>query len=232
MTEADVIALFQTPEKLLRRCYLHIAGGSTWTPTYNNSAPAPANGQATTATFKVSIGGGLRTPRGFTTGLSGLLGKRKDREFVRITKQEGEAKAVLAADEFNAYYIPMVQTFDVREGASHYTLPTNGAPDVMITSKLSGCIFGVGSDADGALLVSHVKADADIADDLQRGQDQQAHVDSGFTSKDGQFAKGQDYDDFAAVIGKRTGTDWKFYLQASTQRPDATYVISKLAVID
>src|SRR5262249_16967283 len=54
---------------------------------------------------------------------------------------------------------PMVQTSDVAGGASHYTLPTAGGPDIMLTSKLSGCRFGVGSDAVGSCLVSYVQPD-------------------------------------------------------------------------
>src|SRR5947209_120148 len=104
MTEADVIALLQNPEKLLRKCYLAIAGAATPTP--------PANGQADPATFSVSINPLDLPVEGFTTGLSAMRGVKKDRVKVRITRLKGPAKPVPAANEFNAYYIPMVQTAD------------------------------------------------------------------------------------------------------------------------
>src|SRR5579862_6661969 len=107
MTPADVIALFATPETLLRQCYLHIAGGATKTIASPHLPPPTANGQAAVATFKVSIAAHKHV-RGFTTGISGFFGRRKDRPFVRVTKIPGPAKAALATDELNAYYIPMV----------------------------------------------------------------------------------------------------------------------------
>ena len=46
MTPAEVIALFQTPETLMRRCYLQIAG---------SGGAVPPNGQAAIATFTVAV---------------------------------------------------------------------------------------------------------------------------------------------------------------------------------
>ncbi len=229
MTPADVIQLFQEPEKLLRKCYLHIAGGATRTPTLPHLAPPPANGQAQIATFRVEIDD-AQAVKGFTTGFSGLVGKKKDRAFVKITKQAGPAKVAPAADEFNAYYIPMVQTSDVTNNTSHYTLPTGGgALDLMITSKLSGCTFKAGSDAHGATLVSHVQPDLSITDMAQRSQDLSTAVGTGFNDVSGQFRKRKEYSDKAAVIGRRTGTRWTFYLQALTNT--TTHVISKVKTV-
>jgi hypothetical protein len=222
MTPAEVIALFATPERLMRQCYLHIAGGATKTLASPHLPPPPANGQAVIATFKVAIVD-HKTVRGFTTGVSGFFGRRKDRPFVRVTKVSGPAKATPAADELNAYYIPMVQTSDVGANASHYSLPTAGVPDIALTSKLSGCRFGVGSDAGGTLLVSHVQPDSAIPRGFEQ-LDAYNHVVSGFNSVTGTFGLEQDYDMYAAVIGKRTGTAWKFYCQASTLAND-TYSI-------
>lgn len=237
MTPGEVIQLFQDPKKLLRRCYLHIAGGATRSPSLPNAAPPPANGQAEVATFKVEIGGtsAFEKTKGFTTGLSGLIGREKERVFVKITKQPGLAKdeQALDDDEFNAYYIPMVQTSDVKQGASHYMLPGHGALDLMLTSKLSGCMFGVGSDANGAKLVTHVQPKASIVNDDERQGHVKTRVDQGFVSVKGRFRKGHEYTDLAAVIGRRTGTKWKFYLQASTLHggDEPYYAISKVEVI-
>ena len=41
--------------------------------------------------------------------------------------------------------------------ATHYLLPANAGADMMVTSKLNGCTFGIGSDAQGARLVSHLR---------------------------------------------------------------------------
>lgn len=229
MTPAEVIALFQDPTTLLRKCYLHIAGGGGQNP--------PANGQAAPATFKVEVvsmenRAELQKVTGFTTGLSGLLGIEKERWFVKINKLTGPAKASPGANEFNAYYIPMVQTSDVAAGTSHYILPTGAdALDTVITSKLSGCTFGVGSDGMGAVLVSHVQPNPNtpVAD---RAQELSDAVGQGLTTQTGEFKKGGAYSDKAAVIGHRTGNAWKFYLQAFDVNDQTNKdVISKIVTI-
>jgi hypothetical protein len=229
MTVAEVKALFADPEKLLRRCYLHIAGGATRSPKYPDLPLPPANGQAVVATFQIEVSD-FQSANGFTTGLSGLFGKVKERPFVKITKQPGAAKANPAADEFNAYYVPMVQTSDIAGGMSHYTLPTNGQPTIMITSKLSGCRFGVGSDGNGAVLVSHVQPSTAVAED-NRQQDLVTQQNTGFTGAPRAFATGQTYDDMAAVIGVRTGQRWRFYQQASHLDQQGDYVLDSVKKI-
>jgi hypothetical protein len=217
MTEAEVIALFATPATLLRRVHIQIGGGgATRAHALDTTRPAPpANGPAAVATFKVTIRG--ETAKGFTTGISGFFRRRKDRPSVRIDKQGGAAKAngALAADELNAYYVPMVQTDDVTLGTSHYTLPTGGGPDLMLTSKLSGCRFGVGSTATGALLVSHVQPDLRLTGGARALDLSTSHT-GGFHALDDAIGKGSGYTEFAAVIGVRTGTAWTFYSQASS----------------
>jgi hypothetical protein len=230
MTPAEVIALLDDPPTLLRKCYLHIAGGSGLNP--------PANGQASVATFSVKVVSmedrtDIQMVKGFTTGLSGFLGLQKDRWFVKINKLSGVAKDAPGPEEFNAYYIPMVQTADVAAGTSHYTLPTgNDALKNVITSKLSGCTFGVGSDGGGAVLVSHVQPNNATADADQRALDLSAAVNQGLPNPKGQFDKGGAYTDKAAVIGHLDGGEWKFYLQAF-DLDDKTHkdVISKIVTI-
>lgn len=76
MTPAEVIALLSDPEKLMRKCYLAIAGGATRGPKLPNAALPPPNGNAVTHTFNVSVGSSAVS--GFTTGMSGALGRTKD----------------------------------------------------------------------------------------------------------------------------------------------------------
>ena len=213
MTVNEVLALLADPEKLMRRCYLHIHGGS---------GAAPANGQAALATFKVEFG--YQTAAGFTTGISGLLGRKKDRPFVKFIKQPGPAQNPLPADCFNAYYIPMVQTANVTAGSSHYTLPI-AAGDLMITSKLSGCTFGVGSDAAGAVLVSHVQPNANAAGGSAALS---AAVQTGMNGVQGEFRRHSEYTGFAAVMGRCDGNGWRFYLQASIPGSSTDYAITNL----
>ena len=221
MDVADVIKLLSDPPKLLRQCMLVIAGGS---------GAAPANGQAGTATFQVSMKDHVNAT-GFTTGLSGMAGLTKSRAVAKLLKLHGAARTSPAADEFNAYYIPMVQTADALGGASHYSLPTAGGPDVMITSKLSGCTFGVGSSATGATLVSHIQPDLSLAAGPARATDLDTAVTGGFNAMTGQFRKGTEYTDYASVIGRRSGGVWKFFLQAQDAAPNYSHVISKVDVI-
>lgn len=150
---------------------------------------------------------------------------------MRMTKLSGHAKANPGADEFNAYYVPMVQTSDVTANRSHYTLPTAGGPSVMITSKLSGCTFGVGSDATGAKLVSHVQPNLDLPKGNQRKQNLATSVGSGFNAVEGAFRSGEEYAETGAVIGCRTGVAWKFYLQATDYAEEA-HQIDNVTVID
>jgi hypothetical protein len=222
MTPAEVIQLLDDPDKLMRRCYLHIAGGATRTAQLPDLPLPPANGQAQIATFSVSIG--HQGVSGFTTGLSGFFGLIKDRPFVKFTKQHGAAMNPAPPDHFNAYYIPMVQTGDVLGGTSHYTLPTGAlALDIMITSKLSGCTFSVGSDGGGAALVSHVQPDvANVAGSAGLS----AFAQTNMAATRGEFRKTQEYDDLAAVIGHRNGAVWTFYMQATTTGTGTNYVIS------
>lgn len=234
MTPAEVIQLLQSPEKLMRRVNLVIAGGATRSPTLPNAPAPPANGQAVIATFNVEMKGYMsngafvaRTAKGFTTGLSGLLGRQKDRPIAQVTRLPGPAVAVPAAGEFNAFYVPMVQTSDVAANTSHYSLPTAGGPDVMITSQLSGCSFGVGSNPGGAVLVSHVQPNLALPV-ANRAADLANNLGAGFAHLTSTAAKLNQYDVYAAIVGVRTNATWRFYLQAydTSQR-----VVTKAMVI-
>jgi hypothetical protein len=218
MDEAEVVAMFQDPEKLLRRCYLHITGGATRSAQQPNAPLPPGNGQAIVATFKLKVSE-HNTAHGVTRG-----GKAKERPMVDVIKLPGAANLTDPKTQIDAYYIPMVQTSDVGGGMSHYTLPDNGGPDIMVTSKLTGCVFGIGTHSSGAVLVSHVQPNSQLAKGQgkagmeTRQQDLTATMWQGFEGHrmTNQFQFGHEYTDSAAVIGKRTGGQWRFYLQQAS----------------
>ena len=59
--------------------------------------------------------------------------------------------------EFRAYYVGMKQLGEAVQ-TTHFLLPTAGGPDLMLTSQLTGCTFGVGSQAGGSgCLASHLQ---------------------------------------------------------------------------
>ncbi len=191
--------LWANPLDFLRHFHLSIAGG-------DNTVPS---GEATFVYSDLN-----NTVSGFTTGLSGLVGKTKDRPQIRFTLRPGPAKEDpdIGADEFNAHYVAMKQ-IDDQPQTTHYALPDDG-PDLMLTSQLSGCTFGIGSAANGARLVSHI----------QRGEgftavDQHDAVTGGLVhGVDRVFERQSDrtYGDArnrATVIGLRANGGWRFYAQ-------------------
>jgi len=70
-----------------------------------------------------------------------------------FTIQEGtDLKA-----EFRAYYVGMKQMGESVQ-STHFMLPAVGGPDLMLTSQLTGCTFGVGSQqGGGGCLASHMQ---------------------------------------------------------------------------
>jgi len=201
----DFINELQSPKTLFRHFHVTIGGGA---------GAAPPNGAASIRRFQVTDK--LQSAQGFTSGLSGLVGKEKARPMVRVVVKSGIPVGNPNADEFDAFYIPMVNTVDVGNNASHYTLPTvllAGQPNIMITSQLSGCTFGVGSDAIGATLITHVRPNQSL-EKAQRQGDLDNTVGNSFQGNFGTFSR-QNYAHYAAVIGRLSGGSWKFYLQAN-----------------
>jgi hypothetical protein len=224
MTPQDIINWLDDPEKLMRRCYLSIAGGA------GNTGP---NGQATLSTFSVEVDTAV-TMSGFTTGLSGLVGKEKDRPTVRIRRLRN-LQNPLQADQFNAYYIPMVQVADVNAGYSHYTLPTVGPNTVAITSQITACVFSIGSDANGAVLVSHIQPPATPGASVTARQTAAiAAGGTGFVAGVKQVRHGYEYDmdkDRVAIIGRLKSPTWDFYMQKATFGSDAWSVRSAAKIV-
>jgi hypothetical protein len=160
------------------------------------------------------------TVPGFKTGVSGVLGMRGNREVIRFSwhKSDKGQCLELEANQFRAHYLAMMQVDS--PDAIRYPLPGEGEPDIMLTSQLSGCSFGFGSEtSSGVQLVSHVQP--------PRGAGEKAHalateaasaaVRPGFEGVLQRPAGTWSYGSaFATVIGVRSGRRWHFYFQTST----------------
>lgn len=118
--------------------------------------------------------------------------------------------------EFRAYYVAMRQMAEGLD-TTHFTLPQDG-PDLMLTSQLSGCTFGHGSQArGGACIVSHLQPTAAGA----AADNPAMRVQSlGGLGADGGrvFQRYVDYTDRATVVGHRTAGIWHFYTQLQVNR--------------
>ncbi len=95
---------------------------------------------------------------------------------------------------------------------THHVLPTDG-PTIMVTTMLSGCTFGIGSNAGGARLVSHVRPP-------EGRRDNQARLLLDQTIRGGFQGGGRlkvsvmsSLDERGTVVGIRTGDAWTFYAQ-------------------
>jgi hypothetical protein len=194
------------PETFLRHYIVGIAGGPL-AQTGFHSGPA---------TFRYTDR--TTTGRGFTTGLSGLAGRTRDRPYVTLTKIPGPASATPNADEFNAWYIAMAA-----QGAGlltrHAVLPGTGGPNIALTSQLSGCSFGVGSaTADGSRIVSHIQPPPG-APNAGTWAGMRAAASGGVMDtvfdREGQ-AGASNYgnpENRATVLGVRSGGQWRLYAQ-------------------
>jgi len=213
------------PKAFLRHYDLSIAGGGQVATKGIHSG---------VATFDCAMMGGTVT--GFTTRLAGLRGKTKERERVRFTFVSLPALQNLGVDQFDAWYIAMAQ-----QGAgtttTHFTLPGNGGPNLMLTSQLTGCTFGIGSQTDqGSRLVSHVQPlngnpDQPTRDGLRRV------VSNGLTDgvaalygRDSQPDDGYG-DGFvrATIVATRRGTNWTFWAQESRRDSGDILRVRRLA---
>jgi len=117
---------------------------------------------------------------------------------------------------FEAHYISMREyNADTRSwedsSATHYTLPGGDGPAIMVTSKLNGCTFGIGSKADGSRLVSHLRPPS--------GDNQSARLlldkgtRAGFAGGNIDVSVMSSQSQNGTVIGKRAGSNWTFYAQ-------------------
>lgn len=131
----------------------------------------------------------------------------------------------------SAHYVSM-REFNTGTGswedssATHYTLPTTG-PTVMVTSKINGCTFGIGSNADGARLVSHLRPPGQAATS-------RLHLDQGTRAG---FAGGKldvsvmsSGEQNGTVLAIRAGANWAFYVQRYQMFSGAVGIINAVQV--
>ena len=92
---------------------------------------------------------------------------------------------------------------------THYMLPTDG-PAVMVTSKLNGCTFGIGSNGSGARLVSHLRPPGgNVTGRMRLDQGTRAGFEGGKLDV-GVMSSGEEN---GTVLALRAGTKWTFYAQ-------------------
>lgn len=137
---------------------------------------------------------------------------KKKRQFWKIYWRSNGANA-LAADEFEAHYIPMLQT----NNAQYYALPSSALSNcgLMITSQLTGCSFGLGSDANGTRLVTHIQPDKTVLA-ANRDTDLQQAVNGVFANLILDYTHARQpggYDGSSTVVGHRVNDVWSFFMQ-------------------
>lgn len=125
--------------------------------------------------------------------------------------------------EFRAYYCAMKKAGTGLNGGapggSYFSLPPDGDYELMITSQLSGCTFGIGNQVQGgACTVSHLEpADASPTGNIL--MQQQTHALHGdnvnvMFQHSLRGGGGQGYDERAHVVGKRGPNGiWHFWAQ-------------------
>lgn len=119
---------------------------------------------------------------------------------------------------FQAYYIAMKRMAAIAGYApagTRYALPSVGGPDICITSQLSGCTFGIGSQAPGgSCLVSHIQPTGVLAAAQPVMAAQTQDLFGAAPQKLVQKGAALDYADRANVMGQRNYGHWDFFMQA------------------
>jgi hypothetical protein len=190
-----------SPEAFLRHYHVVISGG--------------AQTQSGVATFQFADA--ATTTQGFTTGLSGIIGRTKARPKVRFSKVALPPLANPGVDQFDAHYVAMTQIGDAA-ATTHHQLPGVGGPDIMLTSQLTGCTFGTGMPAaNGSLLVSHIQppvAAVGTRQDLHNTMANRLGAGGHIFERENQPAGGYGAGANAAtIIGVRANNQWRFYAQ-------------------
>ena len=110
--------------------------------------------------------------------------------------------------------------------ATHYTLPNTG-PALMVTSKINGCTFGIGSNAKGARLVSHLRPPGQAAASrLQLDQGTRA----GFAGGKLDVSVMSSGEQNGTVLGIRAGSSWTFFAQRYQMFSSAAGIINAVQV--
>jgi hypothetical protein len=180
---------------------------------------AAQSGPATAWLEKRNTMGDREEVDGFT--LSG--GGTKKRRFIRfIVSDSVPFDCRHPNDKFPVWYVRMQQMSDSLI-TTHYPLPTISGSDIMLTSQLSGCSFGVGSPSAHTQLVSHIQPSTPS----NPGLDPQ--VQSGLLfGQQGMFSRQQGHyaaDEYATIIGIRADGVWRFYDQLRSANVGSKHAI-------
>lgn len=180
------------------------------------------------------------TIQGFTTGRAGGKGEQKARRVLRVQPMHptnGRTTGGQEADAAHriwAHYIPMWKDNDNLGTAAAtltpYQLPwpgnnpgTQANPDLLLTSEISGCTFGIGANAAGNRAVIHIQPDRDLPLPNRRPH-QQATVTRILGPNPSLIYRREERligtathtgygDNNVTIIGIRTNNDWQFYAQ-------------------
>lgn len=195
--DQDLDALLAAPKPFLEANALVIYGS-----TKGGSQTKDFVLQATSDVWKTSVGGSMKAAP----------------VYVMYDADGFNAKGVgPQSRRFNAHYISM-REYDVRSqrwedaGATHYTLPGAGGPTVMVTSKLNGCTFGIGSDGGGTRLVSHLRPPTALGGTAARLRLDEG-TRAGFSEGKLDVSVMSSTEQNGTVLGLRTGSRWTFYAQ-------------------
>ncbi|MDX2151595.1 MAG: hypothetical protein SFV54_12730 [Bryobacteraceae bacterium] len=131
-----------------------------------------------------------------------------------------DVAAGVKPDRFVAWYVPMQQIGNF--SVNWLPTPEQSPIDLMLTSQLSGCMFGMG-ESGGRTCVAHVQPDQNaykntsVSPGMKHAY-RQNDLGSAFMHKDLIPIAAADFDydrgEKAAVVGKRTPDgEWKMYIQ-------------------
>lgn len=134
--------------------------------------------------------------------------------------QGGVAQGIYASGSapFDVHYVSMREFKNGQwedANTTHYVLPGNAGADMMVTSKLNGCTFGIGSDANGTRLVSHLRPANTSPNPLADQVEVARGTEAGFASHGGSldYRVNSTGADQGTVIGLRSNGSWAFYIQ-------------------
>lgn len=134
--------------------------------------------------------------------------------------QGGVAQGVYTTGSapFNVHYVSMREFKNGQwedANTTHYVLPGNAGADMMVTSKLNGCTFGIGSNAQGTRLVSHLRPANTNPNPLADQVEVARGTEAGFASHGGalDYRVNSTGTDQGTVIGLRSNANWAFYIQ-------------------
>lgn len=126
---------------------------------------------------------------------------------------------------FDVYYVSMREFTNGQwedTGTTHFVLPGAAGADMMVTSKLNGCTFGIGMNAAGARMVSHLRPppNAQLASTVvPQG------LEAGFAGGSIDYRVMSNGAENGTILGFRAGGNWTFYTQRFRMRPNTTGLV-------